>query len=94
MTRCVYYRAYFHYARVFYSTCAFSRREIVCASGFQVESCFVQVVLQIWAGLGSGFSARLLGFFSGEFAPKALRAFGGIYEVDGLSFAEVGCQTY
>ena len=36
MTRCVYYRAYFHYARVFYSTCAFSRREIVCASGLAV----------------------------------------------------------
>ena len=32
MTRCVYYRAYFHYAQVKLDVCAFSRREIVCAS--------------------------------------------------------------
>ena len=41
MTRCVYYRAYFHYARVKLSTCAFSRREIVCASGLLSRHCFV-----------------------------------------------------
>ena len=34
--------------------------------------------------------AQFVGF---EFAPKTLRVFGGIYEVDGLSFAEVGGQT-
>ena len=85
MTRCVYYRAYFHYARVFYSTCAFSRREIVCASG-QLDddaSCVDLCPGFAWALLQFGF----------EVAPKSLRDFGGISFADGLSFAEVGCQT-